>query len=513
MARPGEDAASAHRPLPSIDLVILPRDLRALRMRYAAAAIAAVLVVLLAGLGVFGRELWAALPTRTTPTDDSRWPSEGGERSALAVTPAGSTHESAVPAGAAAPAPVAPVAPIAPAATLIEDGRRVVRFGTAGTFRVALQQSGCSADETAQLVDALDGIVDFRHCRPDHELVFERDPDGTLASFEYRTGPTESFVARRDDSDSFRAERVLVPVDRRRIAKGTQVSGSLGRALDGLGLGRNLAGAFVEAFEGKINFAKGMRPGDSFRIVVDEEYVDGEFLRYGTVHALEYVGARTGRVRAFWFQPPGKRGDFYDARGRAIHGGWLRTPLRYDRLSSGFDMRRLHPILKRVVPHLGMDYAASPGTPVWAAADGTVTFAGDRGANGNLVSIRHTSGYETFYAHLSRISRGVKAGATLSQRDPIGAVGSTGRSTGPHLHFALKRNGRFVDPKRELNGPGRPLPAASMARFRALVARSERELESIPLAAAPDPEPASANDSADSDDGDDEVFHEDALDL
>jgi murein DD-endopeptidase MepM/ murein hydrolase activator NlpD len=518
MARPGEHTASPHKPLPSVDVVLLSRDLRALRLRHAAIGIAVGGLALAAVAGAFGRDLWAAWGAwearAAAPLADARWPSEGGVRTAaVAVAPTttpASDPEPTAAQSAPTPMPDARAAPSpAPTATMTEDGRQAVRFGAAGTFREALRAAGCSPDETAQLVDALEGIVDFRRCRPDHELLFDRNPDGTLESFEYRVGPIESFVARRDDADGFRAERVVVPIERRRIARGGMVSGSLAHTLAGVDLGRNLAGAFVEAFEGKIDFAKGMRPGDTFRIVVDEEYIDGEFFRYGTVHALDYAGARSGRLRAFWFQPTDRRGDFHDAKGRAIHGGWLRTPLRYDRLTSGFNLKRMHPILKRIVPHLGIDYAAAPGAQVWAAADGTVTFAGERGANGNLVVIQHASGYETFYAHLSRIARGVKPGVTVSQRDPIGAVGSTGRSTGPHLHFALKRHGRFVDPKRELNGPGRPLPATSMARFRQLVARSERELDAIPLAPAPAvaagpdaPEPA-----------EDEVFHEDALDL
>jgi hypothetical protein len=139
------------------------------------------------------------------------------------------------------------------------------------------------------------------------------------------------------------------------------------------------------------------------------------------------------------------------------------------------------------VPHLGIDYAAPPGTTVGAAADGLVTFAGARGANGNLVSIKHATGYETYYAHLLRTARGIVRGARVKQRQPIGAVGSTGRSTGPHLHFALKRGGRFIDPASQLNGPGRPLPEAHIPKFKRHSAQLKRDLADIALAAAPAP--------------------------
>ena len=140
------------------------------------------------------------------------------------------------------------------------------------------------------------------------------------------------------------------------------------------------------------------------------------------------------------------------------------------------------------MPHNGIDFAASTGTPVWAAADGDITFIGERGANGNLISMSHDSGYETHYAHLSRFAPGLTRAVHIRQRQLIGYVGSTGRSTGPHLHFGLKRHGNFVDPARELNGPGRMLPGAQLGRYRTEVARLRGVLNDIELpevAAAP----------------------------
>jgi murein DD-endopeptidase MepM/ murein hydrolase activator NlpD len=223
------------------------------------------------------------------------------------------------------------------------------------------------------------------------------------------------------------------------------------------------------------------------------------------VHALEYKGARSGELRAYWFEPEPGDGDFFDESGRAMHGGWLRTPLRYDYISSRFNLRRKHPILKRVMPHEGIDYAAAPGTTVWAAAEGVVTFVGRRGANGNLVAIQHSGGYETFYAHLLRVAHGLAHGTHVKQRQAIGAVGSTGRSTGPHLHFALKRQGHMIDPATQLNGPGKPLPEAVLPKFKRAAAQLKHDLGAIPLAAAPAPVGGDAEPSED--------FHEDAVDL
>jgi murein DD-endopeptidase MepM/ murein hydrolase activator NlpD len=221
------------------------------------------------------------------------------------------------------------------------------------------------------------------------------------------------------------------------------------------------------------------------------------------VQALQYSGAKSGEALAFWFEPAAGEGDFYDDSGRGLHGGWLRTPVRYDHISSPFDLRRRHPILKRIIPHNGIDYAAAPGTTVWAAADGVVTFAGKRGPNGNLIAIQHAGGYETYYAHLLRTARGITRGTHVKQRQPIGAVGSTGRSTGPHLHFALKRSGKFIDPAKQLNGPGKLLPESQLQRFKRTAAQLKRDLSAIPLAAAPAPIGGPANAG--------EEFHDDPV--
>jgi murein DD-endopeptidase MepM/ murein hydrolase activator NlpD len=306
----------------------------------------------------------------------------------------------------------------------------------------------------------------------------------------------------RDEQGALRGVRVEIPIERRRLDKGTYIAGTLGKSLEAIGLGTALAGLVTEAFGGRISFTRDTRAGDSVKIIVDEEYVDGQFLRYGAVQAIEYASERIGKLQAYWYEPERGDGEFFDGNGRALHGGWLRTPVRYDHISSPFNLKRRHPILKRVMPHLGIDYSANTGTPVWAAADGTVTFAGPRGPNGNLVSLRHSNGFESHYAHLWKIGPTIRIGARLSQRQVLGFVGSTGRSTGPHLHFAMKRAGHFVDPASLLNGPGEPLAAAQLARFRATAERLRSELEGIELAPAPNIDAAPKPEEDEEDDAD-----------
>lgn len=359
------------------------------------------------------------------------------------------------------------------------NARYETPFGGVPSFRGALLNAGLEADECNEVEKALMHIVDFRRCRPEHKLVVERDETGALETFEYHPSATEFVTVARGEDGLFRAEQIRIMVERTPIARATSVQTSIGDGLTELGLPAGLAAFFTEAFEGRINFPLQARKGDVFRILVDEERVDGEFLRYGRVHAVEYDGQKTGKQQAFYYEVNGGTGQFYDATGRAMQGGWLRTPLRYDRLSSRFNPRRFHPILKRIMPHLGVDYAAGTGTPVWAAADGKVTFAGRKGPSGNLVTIRHTGGFETSYAHLHRIKGGIRRGTQVNQRDLIGFVGSTGRSTGPHLHFGLKKHARYIDPVTELNGPGKRLAPRELPAFKETIEERQALLDAI----------------------------------
>ena len=498
-----EDIPLPHRPLPSVNIALLPHELRAIRMQRLAIAGAVLLSIsVVVGLA-YGKSIWARIQARGGDANPQAL-NETSAASDPTLTSAGARPPALLPALAAGPIPVGRRRSVAterrsvPQATIDAEPspldaslvRSEHRFGRARSFRDALVLGGASPNEANELIGALQKVVDFRRGKPDDLLIFERDADKQLRTFEYRAGVTEVYRAVRGENGALRGLRLEIPVERRRVAKGTFIAGSLGHSLSALGLGRTLAGIVTEAFDGRIAFTRDTRTGDSVKLIVDEEYVDGAFLRYGSVHAIEYASERAGKLQVFWFDPDEDDAEFFDGTGRALHGGWLRVPVRYDHISSPYNLRRRHPILKRIMPHLGIDYSASTGTPVWAAADGTVTFAGPRGPNGNLVSLRHANGFESHYAHLWKISAGIRPGVRVSQRAVVGFVGSTGRSTGPHLHFAIKRHGRFVDPASQLNGPGEALPASQQARFRSTAQRLRGELEHIALA----PPPSSDND-------------------
>jgi murein DD-endopeptidase MepM/ murein hydrolase activator NlpD len=471
-AEPSEKEPSGLRPLPSVNMALLPNQLRARRMRR-------LVVSAVVGVVALGALLFWIARSVIPQTWDWMEDSLGNQDAKLAADLGMPDELAAMDAdGGVEEDPLTEEQELALARSR-PNARYETPFGGVPSFRGALLNAGLEPEECSAIEQALQHIVDFRRCRPEHKLIVERDETANLKRFEYHPSATEFVEVTRGEDGVFRAEQIRVKVERMPVARASSVETSIGDGLVGLGLPAGLATFFVEAFEGQINFALQARKGDVFRIIVDEERVDGEFLRYGRVHALEYDGQRTGKVQAFYYQTGNIQGQFYDDTGRAMQGGWLRTPLRYDRLSSRYNPRRFHPILKRTVPHLGVDYAASTGTPVWAAADGRVTFAGRKGPNGNLVVIRHGGGFETAYAHLHRIKGGIRPGTVVKQRELIGFVGSTGRSTGPHLHFGVKKYSRPLDPLTELNGPGLRMAARELPNYKDAVADWQARLGGI----------------------------------
>lgn len=455
----------ALRPLSSVDIPLLREQRSALRNKRLA-LVGGVASLLLAA----GGAAYASLRKRepALPPEPISSPVEAAPIPELAPLPV-------VAPPLVLPPPPAPAAD-EPAPRL--PGRYERSFGKALSFGEALLNAGLDNGETNAVIGALTGSLDFRKTKSDDTMAIERGADRALERFEYRSSPTVRYEVVRGDG-GYVGHPIELTIEQRHIARGGYVEGQLAEAIAGLKLGPALTGVFADVLGRKVHFASETRAGDTFRVIAEEEWADGELLRYGTVHALEYKSQRT-TARAYYYESKTTEGDFFDDKGRALHGGWLRTPLRYDHVSSGFGIR-FHPILKRKVKHDGIDYAAPSGTPVRAAAAGVVRTVGPRGVNGNLVSIVHPHGFETFYAHLSRFAPGIKPGSRVKQRQLIAYVGSTGRSTGPHLHFALKRSGTLVDPNSQLNGPGLPLAAHELPEFNARIKALGEELAAIEL--------------------------------
>jgi murein DD-endopeptidase MepM/ murein hydrolase activator NlpD len=246
-----------------------------------------------------------------------------------------------------------------------------------------------------------------------------------------------------------------------------------------------LAWAIADVYDWEVDFTRDLRPGDRVEVLIERlQSPEGE-RRLGRILAARVDVAGSPSFAFAFDNPTGAGGGgFYDERGRSLRRAFLRAPLRFSHISSRFG-GRFHPILRRWRSHQGTDYAAGYGTPVRATADGIVTEAGRTGGYGNLVEIRHANGIRTRYGHLSKFAKGLRVGQRISQEQTIGYVGSTGLSTGPHLHYEFLVNGRPTNPQRKDAGAGAPVPAKFKAAFDTVRAQLLAELEptNVPPAA------------------------------
>lgn len=249
-----------------------------------------------------------------------------------------------------------------------------------------------------------------------------------------------------------------------------RIEGSLYGTLTNADAPAELAMLLAEAFETKIDFYR-LQPGDVIKIVYDERQVEGEAVGVTRLSAAEM--SHGGVVYdAFWFEGEESIG-YFNGRGESLNGGFLKSPVPFSRLTSGFTMRRFHPVQRRWKAHLGTDYAAPRGTPILAVGDGVVTQASRTRGNGNYVKIRHTGTYQTQYLHMSRFAEGIKPGTRVIQGQTIGYVGSTGLATGPHVCFRFWKNGVQVDHREEAGPPPTPVADGDRAAFDALIAEMQ----------------------------------------
>ncbi|HZH03848.1 MAG TPA: M23 family metallopeptidase, partial [Myxococcaceae bacterium] len=245
-----------------------------------------------------------------------------------------------------------------------------------------------------------------------------------------------------------------------------------------------VAMALADVFAWDVDFYQDVRKGDRARAVVEKIFVKGRLIRYGDVLAARYQGELVGDKRIFRYRLPDGTQSFFREDGSSARKTFLKSPLKYANVTSRFGSR-FHPVLKYLKNHNGVDYGTPVGTPVWAVSDGTVTQAGYAGGNGHRVCVRHANGFETCYLHLSRYGAGVRAGARVSQKQVIAYSGNTGLSTGPHLHFAMLRGGKFVNPLNQNFPRAEPLPVELKADFAAVTAPLHARLDGDPVAAAP----------------------------
>jgi murein DD-endopeptidase MepM/ murein hydrolase activator NlpD len=370
--------------------------------------------------------------------------------------------------------PLTIAAPESPAPPSVARVETVLRRRE--TLEAALVRSGLDRAEAGAVIARLRGAVDMRRLAPGERLLVARDGADAVTEITYWRSPIERFELSREP-DGWRLEAVRVPVETRITAVSGRLEDSLFASMERLGEGPALTTAFVGLFEWDFDFAADALPGDRFRLLVEKRYGDGAFLGYGDILVAQYRSADRTPLTTVSFTDDQGRAAFYDSSGRSVRKMFLRAPLDFTRITSGFSHARLHPILGGMRPHLAIDYGAPTGTPVRAVADGVVVAAGWSGGNGISLTLRHARGYETMYNHLSVAS--VRTGERVKQRAVIGRVGATGLATGPHLDYRVKKNGLFVNPLGEKFIPGEPVSARRRGAFdrhlQTLLERLERE--------------------------------------
>jgi murein DD-endopeptidase MepM/ murein hydrolase activator NlpD len=331
------------------------------------------------------------------------------------------------------------------------------------TLETALRRAGVERGEAATIVAALRSSVNMRRLAPGERLTVQAGLDGKPAEIGYARSPAERYEIRPGGDGQWTVTAVRPDVDTRVAAIAGEVRDSLFASMERLGESAGLTQRLVSLFEWDFDFAADSLPGDRFRLLVEKRYVGDVFLGYGDVLIAQYSSVGRSLLTSVGFGDAAGRREYYDASGRSVKKMFLRAPLDFTRVTSGFSHARFHPVLGGYRPHLAVDYGAPIGTPVRAVADAVVTQAGSNGGYGLSIMLRHGRGYETMYNHLSKIE--VRPGQRVRQRQVIGRVGSTGLSTAPHLDYRVRKGGVLVNPLGEKFIPGSPVPAHRREAF------------------------------------------------
>lgn|GEM_PF-616257 len=374
----------------------------------------------------------------------------------------------------------------------------------------ALAAAGLSRQQAHRVTRALAAVRDVNRFEPKDTFTIARDKaTGRVVAFEIASSPTEVWQGREQDAadagpsadqagaatlggrGDLVARKLDLHTEQVRVAKAVLVGSDLRASIADAGLGGpvdDVMRMLDDALDGHTELSD-IRPGARLRLIATQERVDGQFVRWASLDAVEYFPAAPNAppVRVYWFgdEHGGKHHGWYDARGRQPFHGGFRTPVPFARIASRFNPHRMHPILHVIMPHNGVDFAASTGTPVYATAAGTVSVVGPGGPCGNMVQIQHAAGITSVYCHLSRYAEGLHVGQHVEQRQLIAYVGATGRVTGPHLHFGIKRNGVFIDPMTLRLDGVRVVPRGMRDEFDRRRAQLDEELDAIALPAPP----------------------------
>jgi len=298
---------------------------------------------------------------------------------------------------------------------------------------------------------------------PGRQVKSETDTDGNLFHFEYQIS-ADQFLTITKTADGYEAHQDERILEIRPVLKSAKINSSLFGATDAANIPDHIAIQLADIFESEINFHTDLRRGDRFNVIYEGSYDQGELIKSGEVLAAEFVN--NGKVyRAVGFRDSNNQMQYYTPEGKSIHKSFLRSPLEFSRVSSGFSVARFHPVLQRIRAHKGVDFAAPTGTRIKASADAVVDFVGTKGGYGNVIILKHDNGISTVYGHLSRFAPELRRGSKVTQGQMIGFVGMSGVATGPHLHYEFLINGKHQDPMKVALPKNNTIQGGNKAQF------------------------------------------------
>lgn len=313
-----------------------------------------------------------------------------------------------------------------------------------------------------------------------NKYELERLSNGSLAQFRYEVDLDKNLRVYLTE-EGYKAELEPIKYETHSEFVSGTIQYSLFYTLNEMNERDQLALDLSEIFSWDIDFNTDLQPADHFKLVVEKQYLEGRFVKYGKIRAAEFVN-RGKLYSAFYYTDVEGHSDYYNAEGQSLKRDFLKSPIKFSRISSRFSLNRFHPILKAYRPHLGVDYAAPAGTPVVAAGNGRVQFAGWSGGFGRFIQISHGNGLASMYGHLSRFAPGIRNGASVKQGEVIGFVGASGLATGPHLDYRVTRNGHFINPISIKFQPSIPVKPQYMAVFQSQREKWQNQLATLTFA-------------------------------
>ncbi len=343
-----------------------------------------------------------------------------------------------------------------------------------------LKDRGVSSSVIDKIAHLPSTVFDLRRMKTgnDYAVFYSRDSLRRPLFFVYSENPVNYYVYSLNIDSCKVIARKNEVTTKRKMASGI-ISSSLWNSMKENNFDPMLAMQLSELFAWKIDFFA-IQKGDHYTVIYDQDYVKGEQIGTGRIHAAVFNSSGQDFYAIHFEQEDGQ--SYFDEKGKSVRGEFLKAPLKMFRISSRFSAARMHPVLRIVRPHFGVDYAAPTGTPIFSIGDGVVlTRAYQAGGGGNFIKIRHNSVYSTTYMHLSKFEKGIQPGSRVRQGQIIGYVGATGLASGPHLDFRVFMNGFPVDPLKMKSEPANPVTPENMAKFQLIRDRSLKELKSSKL--------------------------------